>query len=156
ATKQALAELSPWTVLFCRTVLGTLFIGGLTAARRGLAPPPAAEWPMLGLLAATGLVLTQGLQAFALGLSTSAPPAWLVALNPVVTALLAALVVGEAVGRRAPGIALAFAGALLVASHGTSLGAALRLPSTRGDALTVLSTLSWSIYSIAGRSFSAR
>jgi drug/metabolite transporter (DMT)-like permease len=155
ATKRLLGEVSPATVLLGRTVLATLLIGGGLLVRRRLRPLPARDWPRLVTLSVFGLVLTQLLQAYALERSTSANTAWLVALGPVATALLAAWVLGERLGRRSAGLALAFAGAVLVASGGASLGAALALPSARGDGLTLISTGTWALYTVYGRGFAA-
>ena len=140
ATKRVLAELSPASVLFARTVLGTGLVAGGLALRGQLRPLARREWPHLLALALLGLVLTQLLQAHALERSASATTAWLVALNPVVTALLAAWLLGERLTGKVAGLTLAFGGALLVVSHGTSLAAALALPATRGNLLTLVST----------------
>lgn len=155
ATKRLLAEVSPGTVLLTRTVLATLLVAGGLAFRGRLRSFPARDWPRLVVLSLLGLVLTQLLQAYALERSTSANTAWLVALGPLVTALLAAWLLGERLGGRVAGLVLAFGGALLVVSGGLSLGAALRLPSTRGDALTLLSTGTWALYTVYGRGFAA-
>src|SRR5262249_37487868 len=127
ATKRLLAELSPESVLFARTVLGTLLVGaGLVLGGRWR-PIPARDWPALLVLAVVGLVLTQVLQAHALERSTSANTAWLVALNPVVTALLAAWLLGERLAGKMAGLALAFGGAGLVVSGGAPGATALGL-----------------------------
>jgi drug/metabolite transporter (DMT)-like permease len=156
ATKRVLAELSPGSVLFTRTVLGTGLVAGGLALRGRLRPLARREWPHLLGLALLGLVLTQLLQAFALERSTSANTAWLVALNPVVTALLASWLIGEQLAGKAAGLALAFAGAVLVVSRGSSLAAMLALPAARGDGLTLVSTLTWALYTIYGRGFVVR
>src|SRR5262249_27452482 len=62
---------------------------------------------------------------------------------------------GEQLGGRVAGLVLGFGGALLVVSGGRSFGAALGLPSTRGDALTLLSTGTWALYTVYGRGFAA-
>jgi drug/metabolite transporter (DMT)-like permease len=156
ATKRLLVELSPESLLFTRTVLGALPVVVALALRGRLRAIPARDWPRLAGLALLGLVLTQLLQAWALERSTSAKTAWLVALNPVVTALLAAWLLGERLAGRVAGLAIAFAGTVLVVSDGSSLAAALALPSTRGDLLTLLSTGTWALYTIHGRSFVGR
>jgi drug/metabolite transporter (DMT)-like permease len=155
ATKRLLVEVSPGTVLLGRTVLATLFIGGGLALRGRLRLFPARDWARLVSLSLLGLVLTQLLQAYALRHSSSANTAWLVALGPVVTALLAAWLIGERLDGRIAGLALAFGGGFLVVSGGRSPGAALALPSTRGDGLTLVSTVTWALYTVQGRGFAA-
>jgi drug/metabolite transporter (DMT)-like permease len=153
ATKRALAETSPSTVLFTRSLLATLVIGGWVGMRGGLRALPARDWPRMVALAVLGLVMTQILQAYALQRSTSANTAWLVALNPAITVLLAAWLLSEHMWRKLPGLTLALGGALLVVSGGSSLSTTMALPSTRGDALTVVSTFSWAFFTIWGRGF---
>ena len=155
ATKRVIAETSPATLLFARSILGALLVGAGLAVRARLRPIPVRDWGRLAGLAVLGLVLTQLLQAWALAWSTSAKTAWLVAANPVVTATLAGLLIGERLRSKVPGLALAFAGVLLVIGDGMS-PAALALPSTRGDVLTLLSTLCWATYTVWGRGFVGR
>ena len=155
ATKRLLAEVSPGTVLLTRTLLATLLVAGALAVRGRLRPLPARDWPRLVMLALLGVVLTPLLQAYALQRSTSANTAWLVALGPVATAVLAAWLIGERLEGRVAGLVLAFAGALLVVSNGCSVGAALGLPSTRGDVLTLISCGTWALYTVYGRGFAA-
>jgi drug/metabolite transporter (DMT)-like permease len=153
ATKRLLSEMAPETILFVRTVMGTALVAVLLAWRGGLRLLPARDWPRVAGFALLGLLATQLLQAFALERSTSANTAWLVALNPVVTAILAAWLIGERLGGKVAGLAIAFSGALLVLSGGHSLTDVLTLPSTRGDLLTLVSTVTWALYTIYGRSF---
>ncbi len=83
---------------------------------------------------------------------TSASTAALVqASTPVLTAVLAALVLAERPGRKATaGIALAAAGAVVLA-WGT-----LEVESRLGLLFLLLSTLSWAAYTVLGRRFRAR
>lgn len=116
ATKRGLTELSPATLLFTRTVVAAIFVGAALAVRGRLRPLPTREWPALVALSVAGLVATQLLQAWALTRSTSANTAWLVGLSPIVTAMGGALLLGERLAGKLGGLALAFAGAMLVVS----------------------------------------
>jgi drug/metabolite transporter (DMT)-like permease len=156
ATKPWLAELSPATLLFARTIVAALFVGGALAARGRLRPLPLREWPTLVALSGAGLVATQLLQAWALTRSTSANTAWLVGLSPIVTAMGGAMLLGERLTGKLGGLALAFAGAMLVVTGGASPVAVLALPSTHGDLLTLLSTVTWTAYTLLGRRFLLR
>jgi drug/metabolite transporter (DMT)-like permease len=74
-------------------------------------------------------------------------------LIPVATALLAWAVLGERPPRRAQlGLAVAFAGLVLVASPTGDVGSDRVL----GDVLFVGAALSWSVYTLAGRRATAR
>ena len=156
ATKQALMELSPASVLFVRSTLGALVITGIAIARRQWRPLRLADTAQVIRLCVFGILLTQLLQAYALRKSSAATTSWLVALGPIVTALLAWRLLGERLGAKWIGTIVAFAGAVLVVSGGSSVETVLRLPSTRGDALTLISTLSWAFYTIAARRFVGR
>jgi drug/metabolite transporter (DMT)-like permease len=153
STKRLLSEMAPETILFARCVFGIAPLVVLLAWRGRLRLLPAREWPRIVGFALLGLLATQLLQAFALERSSSANTAWLVALNPVVTAVLAAWLIGEGLTGKVAGLAIAFAGALLVLSGGHSFTEVLGLPSTRGDLLTLVSTVTWALYTIYGRSF---
>lgn len=155
-TKRLLAELSPAALLFDRTVLGAATLAVVLAVRGRFRALPVREWPVLVGLALTGLVSTQLLQAWALEVSGSAKTAWLVAVNPVVTAALAVVVLGERLRGKVLGLLLAFAGAVLVSGEGRSLAEALAMPSTRGDALTLVSTLTFACYTVWGRRMAPR
>ena len=155
ATKRVLAELSVETLVFARAILGTVLVLGFLLARGAVTGIRRADVGALVALSLLGNVLPQWLQGQALVRSTAANTAWLVAMVPVVTALLAAGLLGERLSGRIGGIAIAFLGTLLVVSGGRSPSAALGLPSTRGDLLTLSSTVSWSLYTIYGRRFVA-
>ena len=155
ATKQVLGELSVDTLVFTRAVLGLVFVATLLALRGGFVRVRRADVGAVVALSLVGNVLPQWLQGQALVRSTAANTAWLVALNPVVTAILARWLLGERLAGRVAGIAIAFLGTLLVVSGGRSLAEAIALPSTRGDVLTLASTVSWALYTMYGRRFVA-
>lgn len=155
ATKQAVGELSVDTLVFSRAVLGTGLVAAMLAVRGGFVRVRRRDVGALVALSLAGNVLPQWLQGQALLRSTAANTAWLVGLCPVMTVILARWLVGERLAGRVAGIAIAFLGTLLVVSGGQSLRAAIDLPSTRGDVLTLVSTVSWALYTIYGRRFVA-
>lgn len=76
-----------------------------------------------------------------------------VALSPIITALLLALFCGERLGRKWWGIAIAFAGAVIVITHG-DIGAAIHDISRtigRGELCIMAAVTCWSAYTIIGR-----
>jgi drug/metabolite transporter (DMT)-like permease len=105
---------------------------------------------MLALMGFVGVAFHGVLQAVALRVTTAVDAGWLVALIPVWSAILAAILLRERLGpRRVAGLAIGFAGAALVVTRGDPR-AALALPSTRGDLLLLASTLNWAIYTVLG------
>ena len=150
ATRAAVAEISPATVVFARSGLGSLLLLGILAVRREPILPPRESAGMLALMGFVGVAFHGVLQAVALRLTTAVDAGWLVALVPVWSAILAAILLRERLGpRKVAGLAMGFAGAALVVTRG-NLGAALALPSTRGDLLLLASTLNWAVYTVLG------
>ncbi|HKO55984.1 MAG TPA: EamA family transporter [Thermoanaerobaculia bacterium] len=146
ATKAALQEVSPVTLIFTRFFIGTAFL--LLAAR---ALPPRDAWRELLVMGLVGVFIHQMLQAFALTMTTAVHTGWLIGVIPIWSAILSALILEERFGwRKVLGIIGGFAGALLVISRGELSSAVLQLPSTKGDLLILLSTVNWAVYSIIG------
>ena len=117
------------------------------------------RWPALGwrqgagvlLLGATGvfaynLFFMQGLKTI-----TASRGALIIALNPVMTALGAAVFFGDRLGpRRIGGIALALAGAVVVISHGAP-GTLLHGALGTGELLLFGCVASWVAYTLLGK-----
>jgi drug/metabolite transporter (DMT)-like permease len=151
ATKAALRELSPITLIFSRFALGVAFLLAMLAIRRRPLIPPRGSWPQLALMGFIGIFVHQMLQVYGLTMTSAVHTGWLIGLIPIWSALLAALVLKERFGAaKVAGLALGFAGALLVVTRGRLGGGLLALPSTRGDALILASTVNWAIYTVAG------
>jgi drug/metabolite transporter (DMT)-like permease len=151
ATKAALREVSPPTLITVRFALGVALLLALLARRDGRLLPPRDAWGGLALMGFVGVLVHQALQAVGLTLTTAAKTGWLIGLTPVWSAVLAAVVLRERFGAaKLGGLALGFAGATLVVTGGRPLGEVLAVPSTRGDLLILASTLNWAIYSVLG------
>jgi drug/metabolite transporter (DMT)-like permease len=152
ATKAALRELSPITLIFSRFALGVLVLVLILTLRRESPVPPRDAWPMLALMGFVGIFLHQMIQVHGLVLTTAVRTGWLIALTPIWSALLAALFLGERFGvRKVFGLVLGAGGALLVITRGRLSPDVLALPATRGDLLVVASTFTWTIYTLLGR-----
>ena len=151
ATKAALRELSPVTLVFLRFALGTALLFALLLAR-GVSPlPPRDALPSLLLMGFVGIFVHQLLQSVGLTMTTAVQTGWLIGLIPLWSALLAVLLGKERLGGwKIAGLAGGFAGALLVISRGALGTDLLHLPSTRGDLLILLSTVNWAVYSVLG------
>ena len=151
ATKAALVELSPVTLVFTRFALGTALLVILTVLRGGTAIPPRDAWPSLAGMGFVGIFVHQMLQAHGLTLTTAVHTGWLIGLIPIWSALLARMFLRERFGAvKSAGLALGFLGALLVVTRGTLSAGVLGLPTTRGDGLILASTLNWAIYTVLG------
>ena len=151
ATKAVVAEITPVTLIFSRAGLGTLLLSAILAARGQPVLPPRDALGPLALMGFVGVAFHQLLQAYALQLTSAVNTGWLIGLIPVWSALLAALLLRERFGpRKLAGLAVGFAGAVLVVTRGDFGRGLLGLPSTRGDLLVLASTVNWAVYSVLG------
>ena len=152
ATKGALREVSPVTLIFTRFALGVAVLFIILWLRRESLLPPRDAWPMLALMGFVGIFVHQMLQAHGLTLTTAVRTGWLIGLIPIWSAVLAAVFLGEGFGpRKVFGLFLGAVGALLVITRGDLSSRVLTLPATRGDLLILASTVTWAIYTILGR-----
>jgi len=150
-TKRVVGEIPPAALVFARACLGTLLLLGLLAWRRERLLPPARAVPQLLVMGFVGVAFHQLLQAEALRLTSAVNTGWLIGLIPVWSALLAAALGKERFGAlKVLGLAVGFAGALLVVTRGHLAAGFLGLPSTRGDLLVLASTVNWAVYSLLG------
>jgi drug/metabolite transporter (DMT)-like permease len=152
ATKAALRELSPITLIFSRFAIGTTLLLIILLLRRKFVLPGSQAYPSLFVMGLIGIFIHQMLQVHALTLTTAVHTGWLIGLIPIWSAIFAAIFLREKFGSlKLAGLALGFLGAILVVTHGNHEGSFLALPSTRGDLLILLSTINWAIYTILGR-----
>jgi len=152
ATKTAVRDVSPVTLIFSRFALGLAVLFTILKFRRQLLPPPPSMWPMLALMGFVGVFVHQMLQAHALKLTTAVRTGWLIGLIPIWSVVLAVIFLGERLSPRAIfGLLLGVVGALLVITRGELSLSVLSFPATRGDLLILASTVNWAIYSVIGR-----
>lgn len=146
ATKAALREISPVTLIFSRFFIGALV---LLAIVRSL--PPRHAWPSLALMGFVGVFIHQMLQAFALTMTEATSTGWLIGVTPIWSAMIAAIFLRERFSAlKIAGLATGFAGALLVVTRGDFSAAVFGRPSTTGDLMILLSTVNWAVYSVLG------
>jgi drug/metabolite transporter (DMT)-like permease len=150
ATRILLEHLHPVTLVGLRFAIGAPLLAGLLLLRRMRLGFTRQELPHVAL---AGSHFTMHIQAIALQYTTASRTGWIIAVTPLVLALLASRWLGEATGPRLwAGIATASAGLLLLVSEGRVSG----LGGIRGfgDFLVLLSTLTWAFYTLATRDLS--
>ena len=119
ATKAALREISPSTLIFTRFALGVGLLLFILRRQGANVLPPRSAWPALALMGFLGIFLHQMLQAFGLTLTTAVHTGWLIGLIPIWSALLSAFLLKERFGAwKTAGLLGGFAGAVLVISRG--------------------------------------
>ena len=157
ATKAAVAEISPVTLVFTRFALGTALLHAMLALRRKPLTFPRDALPTLATIGFLGIFVHQLLQSYGLTLTTAVRTGWLIGLIPIWSAVIAALFLGERFGPgKVAGLVLGFAGAVLVVTRGRISGGVLALPATRGDFLILASTVNWAIVTALGHGTIAR
>jgi len=152
ATKIALADISPITIVWLRFAMGVVILGAAVAIRRQFALPNKNEWGYFALLGFLGIAFHQWLQSNGLITSEASTTAWIVATTPVFMALLGWLVLKENLGWvRVFGILLAFMGVLVVVSDGNITSISIGKFGTPGDVLILISAVNWAIFSTLSR-----
>ena len=152
ATKVALRDISPVTVVWLRFAMGVIILGIAVAARRQFAWPRRDEWLYFALLGFLGITFHQWLQSTALTTSRASTTAWIVAATPVFMALLGWLVLKEKLGwLQTMGIVLATFGVLLVVSDGDPTAISFKQFGAPGDILVLISSFNWAVFSALSR-----
>jgi len=152
AGRYAVQAAPPLGIAVWRFLIAGGALLALVAWRHGGLPRPSRrEWGLIVGLGATGIFLYNlcflyGLQRLAAGQA-----ALVVALNPVMITLAAAVWLGERLTpRKAAGSAIALVGCLTVIGHGSPL-APLTGAVGLGELLIVGCALFWALYTLIGR-----
>jgi drug/metabolite transporter (DMT)-like permease len=152
ATKVALEDVSPITIVWMRFSMGVIVLGLAVALRKQFSLPKKNEWGYFAILGFLGITFHQWLQSNGLQTSEAGTTAWIVATTPVFMALLGWLVLKEKLDWiRSFGIGLAFFGVLVVVSDGNIASIFIGTFGAPGDALVLVSAVNWSIVSVLSR-----
>ncbi len=152
ATKVALQDVSPITIVWLRFGMGLLVLGAAVALRKQFAMPKKNEWGYFALLGFLGITFHQWLQSNGLQTSEASTTAWIVATTPVFMAILGWLILKEGLSLvKILGIALAFFGVLLVVSDGNLGSISIGKFGAPGDILILVSAVNWAVVSVLSR-----
>ncbi len=152
ATKIALTNASPVTIVWSRFALGVLVLGIAVYCRKEFLLPRRSEWGYFALLGFIGITFHQWLQANGLRTSQASTTAWILTSIPVFIALLGWLFLRERIDRyTALGIGIAALGVILVVTRGDWPAILRGHLGAPGDLLILLSAPNWAVFSILSR-----
>lgn len=152
ATKVAVGEASPNTIVWLRFAMGVIILGGAVFARKQFKWITLKELGYFSLLGFLGITFHQWLQSNGLVTAQATTTAWIVATTPIFIALLGWLVLKEKLGGfRVAGIALAALGVLLIVSKGDLTSLTIGKFGTVGDYLVMISAVNWAVFSVLSR-----
>jgi len=152
ASKVALQELSPTSLVWLRFLMGVIVLGIAVVLRKQFTLPEKREWGYFALLGVLGITFHQWLQSNALQTSEAGTSAWIVSTSPVFMALLGWLLLKEALGwTKSLGILLAFFGVLVVVSRGDFGLLSIGRFGAPGDKLIMISSVNWAVFSALSR-----
>src|SRR5215207_4254374 len=152
ATKVALEEISPITIVWLRFLMGVVILGLVVLLRRQLTLPDRKEWGYFALLGFLGITFHQWLQSNALQTSEAGTTAWIVSTTPIFMAVLGWFLLQERLGwTKNTGILLAFVGVLVVVSRGNLGSISIGKFGAPGDVLVLISAVNWSVFSALSR-----
>ncbi len=152
ATKIALQDVSPATVVWLRFAMGIILLGTFVKIRKEFLLQPPRVLGYFALLGFIGITLHQWLQSNGLTTAQASTSAWIVSTAPVFIAVLGWLFLKEKLRwDQIVGIAVATAGVLLVVSKGDLNSLFIGTFGTPGDLLVLISSLNWAVYSVLSR-----
>jgi len=152
ATKIALKEISPLTIVWLRFLMGVVILGLAVVLRKQFSLPDKKEWSYFALLGFLGITFHQGLQSNGLRTSEAGTTAWIVSTTPIFMALLGWLILKEGLGwAKTFGILIAFIGVLVVISKGNIGSVSIGRLGAPGDILILVSAVNWAVFSALSR-----
>ena len=152
ATKLALRDLAPVTVVWIRFAIGVFILGLATVLRHQFSLPKGKEWLYFALLGFLGITFHQWLQSTGLVTAQASTTAWIVATTPVFMAILGLVFLHEKFDWvQRSGILMAIIGVLLVVSKGNIKGLLGGNFGESGDFLIMISAINWAVFSILSR-----
>jgi drug/metabolite transporter (DMT)-like permease len=152
ATKIALQDVSPATIVWLRFAMGVVVLGITVLYRKEFALPEKNEWLYFALLGFLGVTFHQWLQANGLITAQATTTAWIVATTPIFIVILGWLVLKEKLAwTQIAGVVIATIGVLLIVSKGDLAALLSGQEGTRGDMLIFISAINWAVYTILSR-----
>jgi drug/metabolite transporter (DMT)-like permease len=152
ATKIALDELVPLTIIFLRLILAVIFLTAIAIyTKRDFSVNLKSHGGILILTLIA--VLHLWIQVTGLQYTSAAKTGWIIGITPVFMALLGFAVFKEPLTLiKSAGILIAFVGLILLISNGDLYS--IDLISNKGDFLILVSAFTWAVYSAVNKKIS--
>ena len=152
ATKIALRDIQPITVIWTRFAIGVIILGIVVLIRKQFKLPQSAEIPYFGVLGFLGIAFHQWLQSTGLMTSKASTTAWIVATTPLFIAMLSWVFLKEKLKWASViGIGMATIGVMLVISEGEISSLSIGKFGNQGDILIFISAINWAVFSVISR-----
>lgn len=152
ATKIALRDIQPITVVWARFTIGVIILGIVVLVRKQFKLPQSAEIPYFGVLGFIGIAFHQWLQSTGLMTSKASTTAWIVATTPLFIAMLSWVFLKEKLKwAQVIGIGMATIGVMLVISDGEISSLSVGKFGNHGDILIFISAINWAVFSVISR-----
>ncbi len=146
ATKIALEELNPQTIIFLRILFGAIFLLAIAIYTKRDFAISLKNHGWIFILAVIA-VAHLWIQVTGLKYTSATNTGWIVGVTPVFMALLGLIIFQERMTLiKFSGIMISFIGLILLISKGNVLN--IGLISHKGDFLVLASAFTWSVYSI--------
>jgi drug/metabolite transporter (DMT)-like permease len=159
ATKVALREIHPVTLLTLRYMIGALFLllAQYSRDKAFLKIFSYRDWIQIFLLTVVGVTGLGLLQAYGLLYTTAINTGWIIAINPIFITLAARLFLRETITiRKISGILLGFFGIFLIISKGVFSFSLFHSSSILGDLLVLTSAIAWTTFTVGGKGILSR
>ena len=152
ATKIALREISPMTVVWLRFGIGVLVLAAATMVRKEYRPVSSGDLGYFAMLGFIGITFHQWLQTTGLATAAAISSAWIITTTPIFIAVLGWLFLREKLTvRQIIGIAVATAGVMLILSQDNPAALWNGGIGSSGDLLVFLSAANWAVFSVLSR-----
>jgi drug/metabolite transporter (DMT)-like permease len=152
ATKIALEQLLPATLVFLRTSIGILVLASFALVAGGIRARLAIPWVRLLILGFLGVAFHQWIQAQGLLSTSTTETGWIIATIPIFVALLGWRFLGERLhGVKITGILFGALGVILVISDGHVLRFFKGLTDQLGNAYILLSAINWAVFTVLSK-----
>lgn len=149
ATKLALRDLTPVTVVWLRFSIGVIILGVAAKIRHQVSIPKKKDWFYFTILGFLGITFHQWLQSTGLMTVQASTTAWVVATTPIFIAILSWIFLREKLAwLQVAGIITGAVGVLIVVSDGDIRSLFSGQFGTVGDILILISAVNWAVFSI--------